>query len=553
MKKIVPGISMAGAAACMLLFLAATSLSQAGSSPLGPPEIGTTTLQLLSPTVVELSRVTSKAPPPARVTEWDYVTAAQELRLPPASAFQVSVDGQPVSILDIGFRRRPLYAPLKKRDLRIGNNLYLKLSSPVPDHALVRVDIDAAVWPTNAPNTVLADPWRESQVIHLSQVGYLPGCSKKAIVGYYLGSLQELDIPSSGFQVVERDSGQVVFSGALSLRQDVGYNYVPPPYQNVWEADFTPLREQGQYRVVVPGLGASRPFRIDDGVAACMARTYALGLYHQRCGTVNELPFTRHIHGVCHTAKADVPTMAFSAVNNALADFSSDYRNNPRHTAPQLKAINASLYPFVNSGKVDVSGGHHDAGDYSKYTINSAQLIHALIFAIDALPGVAALDNLGLPESGDGLGDLMQEAKWEAEFLAKMQDADGGFYFLVYPRTRAYEDNVLPDRGDPQAVFPKNTAATAAAIAALAQTASSPTFRRAYPELAAQYLAQALQGWAFLQRAFAQFGRDGSYQKISHYGDEFMHDDEIAWAATELFGATGDHTFEAELTAAFNP
>jgi len=125
--------------------------------------------------------------------------------------------------------------------------------------------------------------------------------------------------------------------------------------------------------------------------------------------------------------------------------------------------------------------------------------------------------------------------------------------FWFTPRNRAYEDNVLPDHGDPQVVFPKNTSATAAAIAALAQTASSPLFKRTYPETAAAYLDKARKGWAFLQAAFAKDGRDGSYQKISHYGDEFMHDDEIAWAAAELFLATGDHTYETELTTHFDP
>src|SRR5256886_3457186 len=54
-----------------------------------------------------------------------------------------------------------------------------------------------------------------------------------------------------------------------------------------------------------------------------------------------------------------------------------------------------------------LSGGHHDAGDYSKYTINSAALIHYLVFAVDAFEGVGELDNLGIPESGDGKSDLL--------------------------------------------------------------------------------------------------------------------------------------------------
>src|SRR6185369_1860473 len=108
-----------------------------------------------------------------------------------------------------------------------------------------------------------------------------------------------------------------------------------------------------------------------------------------------------------------------------------------------------------------------------------------------------------IPESGDGISDLMQEAKWEADFLAKMQDTDGGFYFLVYPQGREYESNVTPDHGDPQVVWPKNTAVTAAAVAALAQCASSPLFKQKYPAEAASYLQKAQLGWTFLTNAIA--------------------------------------------------
>ena len=62
--------------------------------------------------------------------------------------------------------------------------------------------------------------------------------------------------------------------------------------------------------------------------------------------------------------------------------------------APRLDRVGASLYPFVREGGLDVSGGHHDAGDYGKYTINSAQMIHHLVFAADAFPGAGELDNL---------------------------------------------------------------------------------------------------------------------------------------------------------------
>src|SRR5205814_8725530 len=192
--------------------------------------------------------------------------------------------------------------------------------------------------------------------------------------------------------------------------------------------------------------------------------------------------------------------------------------NSANHPHPARRLTNgaAQLYPFVNTAPVDVSGGHHGAGDYSKYTINSAALIHYLVFAVDAFGGVGELDNLGIPESGDGKSDLLEEAKWEADFLAKLQDADGGFYFLVYLRNREYENNALPDRGDPQVVWPKNTAATAAAVAALAQCGSSPLFRKQFPEAATNYLERAQRGWDFLTNAIAKYGKDGAYQKLTH-------------------------------------
>ena len=67
-----------------------------------------------------------------------------------------------------------------------------------------------------------------------------------------------------------------------------------------------------------------------------------------------------------------------------------------------------------------------------------------------------------------------------------------------------------------------------------------PKFKKQFPEAAALYLKKAKAGLGFLERAIAKHGKDGAYQKITHYGNEFMHDDELAWAACEMFLATGE-------------
>lgn len=518
------------------------------TNPLALPPVGAQWVRVLSPTMLELTRINTKAPD-ARVTSWDWVDDNNLPKLPTPGAFRVQANGKSIEVLAVGFKRRPLYAPLAIRDLRIGNYLYLKLAAPLAEGA--KIEVTGPELPRQFSTQFKSAGL--SPALHVNQVGYLPSQPKTAIVGFYMGSLGELEVPTRQFQIIESGSGKAVFNGELKPRRDEGYTYTVKPYQQAWQAGFDELKTPGTYRLRVAGLGVSYPFVINDGVAANITRTYALGLYHQRCGVENALPFTRFSHQACHTAPADVPTMEFAKMQAKLAGMSENFKSNPRHSASQLKSTESSLYPFVKQGKVDVSGGHHDAGDYSKYTINSAQLIHHLVFAADVFPGVAALDNLGLPESGDGLSDILQTAKWEADFLAKMQDDDGGFYFLVYPRERAYENDVLPDKGDPQVVFPKTTAVTAAATAALAQTASSPTFRKQFPQAAALYLEKAKKGWAFLQRALEKHGRDGAYQKITHYGDTFMHDDELAWASTEIYLATGDLTAHEQLLKHFDP
>lgn len=535
--------------------LAAQNFGWTGTNSLAMPVPREHLLRILTPSVLAITLVTTRTNENAPVEQWDFVHENFELTLPGASDFRVLAGATEIPVKQMGFRRRPLYAPLKHRDLRILDELYLILATEIPARGKVQVlNPSGKLWPAEWQLEARNDPGRFSPVIHVNQIGYQYRFPKVAVVGYYLGNLGELELSRElEFSLIDQSSETVQFKGKLRPRKDKGFSSNPTPYQNVWEADFSPFDRPGWYRLEVQGVGASLPFQIDDGTLATFARTYALGLYHQRCGTSNALPFTRFIHEACHTNFAEIPDETFKRAQRIIEEVTSDAKTEPRHTAPQLKNTAASLYPFVRQGKIDVTGGHHDAGDYSKYTINSAGLIHALVFAADSFAGAGALDNLGLPESGDGKSDLLQEAKWEADFLVKMQDNDGGFFFLVYPKERQYEDNVLPDKGDAQIVWPKNTSATAAATAALAEIGSSPLFKKQFPESADLYLRKALRGWAFLERALGQYGADGSYQKLTHYGHEFWHDDELAWAAAALFAATGNRQFEQRFVNAFKP
>lgn len=420
------------------------------------------------------------------------------------------------------------------------------------------------------------------------------------------GQIDLSTIQNSSVHLVDMASGAFMSGFNPTVSPTIDNNGVDSSqYQGVLQVNLGGFSTPGEYKLQVDGLGASFPFWIGDEVPMKFARAYAAGLYNQRCGTgetiagvkyqVNDLPFTRFTHGDCHSADATVPMPDLLPTNNT-ATYSiawdiisgqngyNGYGNhpNPFQKAEALTNPVTSLFPFSqarssgtngyevvdinrNGLPVDTEGGHHDAGDYSKYTINSAQFIHTLVFAADNFPNVAQLDNLGIPESGDGVSDVLQEAKWEADFLLKMQDrgtvidngqvvVDGGFFTLVYPEDREYESDVTPDEGDPQIVWPKTTSVTAAAVGALAEIGSSPTFCSEFGYSSNfntlnwtnnPYLVAASNGWSFLVRACTNTyhwqtsgtGKDNCYQSLYQYGDVFMHNDELAWAAAAMFAA----------------
>jgi hypothetical protein len=529
---------------------------------LATPAVGDNALRVLTPTLLELRQLNTKAPDPAQVSSWNLVDGSGKFTAPGVNEFTVTVDGTAVAVTAVGFRRRVFTAPLNTYDLRIDNALYLQLAVPVADGQAVTVtNPDGTIWPASVLFTLTANPLRYSPAIHVNQEGYVPSFPKKAMVGYYLGDMGEMPVTATAFTLIDVSTNAAVFQGSLTLRQDAGYNTTPLPYQQVFVADFSSFTTPGEYQIQIAGMGTSLPFLINDGIAMAWVRTYALGMYEQRSGTAVGLPYTRFAHSADHTAPASVPvpdtSPAFAFTWSCIRSYTSQVTpsspplQSPQ-SAPALTSNETSLYPFVNTGTIDVSGGHWDAGDYSKYTENSAQLIHELVFAVDNVPGVAALDNMGIPESGDGIPDALQEAKWEADFLLKMQDADGGFYFLVYPTTEEYE-NALPQNGQAQVVWPKTTSVTAAATAAMAEAGSSPAMKKFYPSQAAAYLAASQKGWAFLQAATAKYGAS-RYQKLTFYSDDWQDNDEYAWAASALYAATGGAAYQAELFTLFpNP
>jgi hypothetical protein len=256
-----------------LLLVESAFAANLSDASLRIPQSGDQALHILTPNQLELFLVSTKQAAPARVDIWDWVDDQQNFIGTNLSRIRVLINGESNPIIRTGFKRRPLYAPLLTWDLRIGNELYLQLRNWIPEGASVQVLNDGTLWPTNMAFEAVADPQRNSPAIHVNQEGYLPAYPKKAAVGYYLGDLGEMAILTNKFYLVDARSGAKVYEGSLAPRKDVGYMYTPTPYQNVYEADFTSFASPGAYKLVVPGMGASLSFQVDEGIAMDFART----------------------------------------------------------------------------------------------------------------------------------------------------------------------------------------------------------------------------------------------------------------------------------------
>src|SRR6185369_8823454 len=109
---------------------------------------------------------------------WDFADDG----IPSAPQFQVKVNGIliPSDVQQVGFKRRPLLAPREQGDLRIENALYLKLSQPIPDDALV--EVTNPDWPAKPRFIAVNKALRYSPVIHVNQEGYLPSTPQTVIL-----------------------------------------------------------------------------------------------------------------------------------------------------------------------------------------------------------------------------------------------------------------------------------------------------------------------------------------------------------------------------------
>ena len=308
----------------------------------------------------------------------------------------------------------------------VAHYLFLNLSRPLADGETVTITLPAGEKVKYTHSADLPSP-----LFKINQVGHLPQAPKYAYVGAWLGTAGPLPLhralDGKEFHLVDAATQKKVFSGKLRARMPdpTDRNGIPFGGEEVLELDFSSVRTPGTYYLMIPGIGRSHSFRIGDDTMAEAFYIHARGLYHQRCGIAKTEPYTHWVQKACHLTclRGTFPpdTLHYGKSNNPRPyGFTADGKS---IDVSHFKLIrkNAPMIPEV----LHAPGGWHDAADWDRRPQHMG--ITGDLAAVYLLKPENFCDGqLNLPESGNGIPDILDDARWGLEHLRLKQQSDGG-------------------------------------------------------------------------------------------------------------------------------
>ena len=249
------------------------------------------------------------------------------------------------------------------------------------------------------PVTVVGD----GPFIVVDQFGYLPEAEKIAVLRDPVSGFDSENAytPGATLQVVNTLDNTVVFFGSATPWNNG--ETADTSGDRIWLFDFSSVTTPGAYEIVDTEQDRRSPtFAINQNVYRAVLVQAVRTFFYQRAGH----------------AKAE------QFAGASWADGAS-------HVGP-LQDANARRYnaPDDEASERDLHGGWYDAGDYNKYTSWTASYVVELLHAYRENPGVWT-DDFNIPESGNGVPDLLDEVKWGLDSLIRMQNTDGSVLSIV--------------------------------------------------------------------------------------------------------------------------
>ena len=343
--------------------------------------------------------------------------------------------------------------------------------------------------------------------IQLNQLGFYPNAPKVAV----------LTAPSNvnTFYVLSQNLKDTLFTGKVGAEKQSAYSSM-----KTCILDFSGLKKNGQYILKV-GSVQSYPFTISNNANKKAAIASLKGYYFQR----SSIPLEEKYAG-------QWTRTGFHPDNKVQVHASAASKERPEG--------------FVISSV----GGWYDAGDYNKYIVNSGISNGTLFSAYEDFPAYFEKLKTQIPESNNGIPDLLNESIYNLRWMLTMQDPnDGGVY---HKGTNAVFDGmVMPGvTKEIRYVVQKSTAASLDFAAVTAQASRIlKSFEKHFPGLADSCLQASKKAWNWsLANPNKLYEQDKMNQifkpavTTGSYGDNNVTD-EWVWASAELYVTTKEKEY----------
>lgn len=330
-----------------------------------------------------------------------------------------------------------------------------------------------------------------SEHIRINQIGYFTNGPKKFVVA---------DIASDSFDIVN-ENGLIVHSGTL---EDKG----------VWDKSgetvlfgvFTEFKQPGKYQIQLDNGETSYLFTIGADIYIDLRVAALKSYYLHRIS----MPIEEKYAGMYHRPIGHEDT--------AISYHSSTGK----------------------TGILDSPGGWYDAGDYGKYIVNAGFATGIMLALYEKYPDAYPDESLNIPESGNGMPDLLDELKYEIDWMLTMQDNDGGVFVKV--TTLGFGGFVMPHEAtEDRWVIGKSTGAALnlSAVCAMAARIYEPF----NADFAVQCKIAAVMAWKWaMMHPEDYYDKNPEGVTTGTYSDMVL-DEEFFWAAAELYITTGESEY----------
>lgn len=234
-------------------------------------------------------------------------------------------------------------------------------------------------------------------------------------VGFITNGLKQFVVVDGIDKVctLKDSKGNVVFSDTISKAQPW-----KPAGQDASLIDFSELKTPGTYKIFIDNEEVGHPVVISDNALESVTKGSLKFFYFQRASTALD------------------------------AKYAGEYARAAGHPDTAVMYHESTGHDVSLGETFKAPKGWYDAGDYGKYIVNSGISTYTLMQLYQQNKAYFDTLNLNIPESGNKVPDILDEIRWNLDWMLAMQDKDGGVFHKL--TTKQFAGMVMPEKATAQ-------------------------------------------------------------------------------------------------------